>query len=146
MIAPMTRSHIDELMPYELDLFGPEAWSAASYRDELADTRFRHYVVELGDGGELLGWAGVRVIDGEAEILTVGVIPSARRRGLGRELLRALLDEARRRAASEVFLEVRADNVGAQSLYETEGFAVLGRRRGYYDHGRMDAITMRLEL
>jgi [ribosomal protein S18]-alanine N-acetyltransferase len=146
VIAPMTREHIAELMPYELELFGAEAWSASSYRDELADTRHRFYVVELGDAGELLGWAGVRVIDLEAEILTVGVIPAARRRGLGRELLRALLDEARRRGAGEVFLEVRADHDGAQKLYETEGFSVLGLRRGYYDHGRIDAVTMRLEL
>jgi [ribosomal protein S18]-alanine N-acetyltransferase len=142
----MVREHIAELMPFEVELFGPEAWTASSYRDELADTRHRFYVVALGDESELLGWAGIRVIDAEAEILTVGVIPVARRRGLGRELLRALLDEARRRAASEVFLEVRADNNGAQKLYETEGFSVLGLRRGYYEHGRVDAVTMRLEL
>jgi [ribosomal protein S18]-alanine N-acetyltransferase len=146
LIAPMTRAHIAELMPYEIEMFGTEAWSASSYRDELADTRYRFYVVALGDDGELLGWAGIRVIDAEAEILTVGVIPSARRHGLGRDLLHALLDEARRREAREVFLEVRADNDGAQKLYETEGFSVLGRRLGYYDHGRMDAVTMRLEL
>jgi [ribosomal protein S18]-alanine N-acetyltransferase len=145
-IAPMTRAHIAELMPYELELFGPEAWSADGYRDELADTRYRRYVVALGPDGELLGWAGVRVLDALAEILTVGVIPAVRRQGIGRQLLQVLLDEARSRGATEVFLEVRADNSAAQTLYETEGFLVLGRRRGYYDHGRMDAVTMRLAL
>jgi ribosomal-protein-alanine N-acetyltransferase len=146
VIVAMTRAHIDDLMPYELELFGPEAWSAAGYRDELADARHRRYVVALDEAGGLLGWAGIRILGQEAEILTVGVIPAARRQGIARQLMAVLLDEARARRAVEVFLEVRADNVAAQSLYESEGFLVLGRRSGYYDHGRMDAITMRLGL
>jgi ribosomal-protein-alanine N-acetyltransferase len=142
----MTRAHIVELMPYEVEMFGAEAWSADGYRDELADIRHRRYVVALDESGALVGWAGVRVLGPTAEILTVGVIPVGRRQGIGRRLLRELLGEARSRSATEVFLEVRADNESAQSLYESEGFVVLGRRRGYYEHGRMDAVTMRLAL
>lgn len=141
-IEAMTRAHITELMPYELDMFGTEAWTENGYRDELADTRHRRYVVALGAAGELLGWAGIRVLGETAEILTVGVIPAARRQGIARQLLTTLLDEARSRQAIEVFLEVRSDNTAAQTLYETEGFTVLGLRRGYYDHGRLDAVTM----
>jgi ribosomal-protein-alanine N-acetyltransferase len=139
----MTRAHIAELMPYEIDMFGTEAWSADGYRDELADARHRRYVVALGDSQELLGWAGVRVLGETAEILTVGVIPPARRRGIARELLGTLLEEVRARRATEVFLEVRADNLAAQKLYEDQGFSALGLRKGYYDHGRVDAVTMR---
>ena len=146
VIAPMTRVHIGELMPYEIEMFGTEAWSADGYRDELSDTRHRRYVVALDDGGALLGWAGVRVLGETGEILTVGVIPAARRRGVGRRLLTELLDEARSRGAAEVFLEVRADNEAAQTLYRVEGFSVVGLRRGYYDHGRLDAVTMRMPL
>lgn len=149
-LVPMTAAHVDVLLPFEREMFGAEAWSADAYRAELADTRLRHYVaaVEVGDGpdGALLGWAGVMVVGPDAEVLTVGTVPAARRRGIGRRLLRALLAEAARRGASQVFLEVRVDNDAAIALYEDEGFTRLGRRRGYYENGRVDALTMRKEL
>jgi ribosomal-protein-alanine N-acetyltransferase len=74
------------------------------------------------------------------------VVPSARRRGIARQLLDGLLAEARRRGAVEAFLEVRVDNQAAQSLYVREGFAQVGVRPGYYDGGRVDAVVMRREL
>jgi ribosomal-protein-alanine N-acetyltransferase len=94
----------------------------------------------------LLGTGGLLTIGETAQILTVGVLPPARRRGIGRLLVRELVAEARRRGATEVLLEVREDNEPARRLYAEEGFAVLGRRRGYYEQGRVDAVTMRLPL
>lgn len=145
-VRPMTGPDVAALMLYEGEMFGTEAWSAASYRAELADTGSRRYLVVEDDRRRLLGWAGVLVAADQAEVLTVGVVPSARRRGLGRRLLAALYDEASRRGARELFLEVRVDNTAAIRLYESEGFAPVGRRRGYYDHGRVDALTMRRPL
>jgi ribosomal-protein-alanine N-acetyltransferase len=145
-IVAMSPGHIDALMPYERSMFGTEAWTASGYRTELADTGRRHYLVALGEQGELLGWAGVMVIADSAEILTVGVIPPARRRGIARQLLDGLLAEARRRGAAEAFLEVRIDNAAARSLYARDGFAQVGVRPGYYDGGRVDAVVMRREL
>ncbi|MDT4943439.1 MAG: [ribosomal protein S18]-alanine N-acetyltransferase [Pseudonocardiales bacterium] len=144
-ILPMRVAHIALLMPYERAMFGTEAWTAAGYRTELADTARRYYLAAL-TGEQLLGWAGVMVIADAAEILTVGVVPEARRRGIARRLVDGLLEEARRRGAVEAFLEVRIDNVAAQSLYATEGFAQVGLRPGYYDGGRVDAVVMRREL
>jgi ribosomal protein S18 acetylase RimI-like enzyme len=74
------------------------------------------------------------------------VLPAARRRGIARRLVAALLDEAVRRGATEAFLEVRVDNHPARELYRSEGFAEIGVRQGYYDAGRIDAVTMRKEL
>jgi [ribosomal protein S18]-alanine N-acetyltransferase len=145
-VVAMRAEHIDALMPYERAMFGTEAWTANGYRSELADTRRRHYLVAQGEQGELLGWAGVMVIADSAEILTVGVVPSARRRGIARLLLDGLLADARRRGAVEAFLEVRVDNAAAQSLYAREGFVEVGVRPGYYDGGRVDAVVMRREL
>ena len=145
-VVPMRAEHIEALMPYEQQMFGSEAWSAQSYRDELADTRHRHYLAAVDQDGALMGWAGVRVVADSAEILTVGVVPAARRLGIGARLLAMLLDEARRRGATEAFLEVRVDNTGAQKLYERARFLQVGRRRGYYDGGRVDAIVMRRAL
>ncbi len=145
-LVPMTTAHIDALLPYERDMFGTEAWSRAGYRAELADTRHRHYVAAQDGAGTLLGWAGVLVVQTSAEILTVGVVPAARGRGIARRLVVALLAEAVRRGADEAFLEVRVDNEAARGLYASEGFADLGRRPGYYDGGRVDAVTMRKAL
>ena len=145
-IVAMTGTHIDLLVPFEREMFGAEAWSASSYRAELADTRTRHYLAAVDGDGALLGWAGVMVVADSAEILTVGTVPAARRCGIGRRLLAGLLDEACRRGAAEVFLEVRVDNDAAIALYEADGFARIGVRRGYYDNGRVDAVTMRRPL
>jgi ribosomal-protein-alanine N-acetyltransferase len=142
MIVPMSQAHIDELMPYEAELFGPEAWPASGYREELADRRHRWYVAALDEGGALVGWAGIRIIGTDAEVLTIGVIPTARRRKVATTLLAALMGEARGRGGRQVFLEVRVDNLPARRLYQREGFAELGIRRGYYDNGRVDAVMM----
>jgi ribosomal-protein-alanine N-acetyltransferase len=145
-IVPMTPTHVDALMPHERDMFGTEAWSERSYREEIADARNRYYVAVEGPDGVLLGWAGVLVIAGTADVLTVGVVPSARRRGLARRMLASLYAEAARRGANEIFLDVRVDNESAIALYRNEGFAELGRRRGYYDAGRVDSLVMRRGL
>ena len=145
-LVPMTRTHIDALMPFERDMFGTEAWSRSSYQAEVDDKRHRYYVAAEDADGVLLGWAGVLIIGETAEILTVGVVPEGRRRGIARRMVDALLDEAIRRGATEAFLEVRVDNVAARALYVGTGFAEIGMRRGYYDGGRVDAVTMRKEL
>ncbi len=145
-VVPMTAEHINALMAHEQAMFGTEAWSAASYRSELADTERRHYLAAVTESGDLLGWGGVMVVADSAEILTVGVVPTARRRGIARLLLDDLLAEARRRGAVEAFLEVRTDNDAARALYLREGFAEVGLRRGYYDGGRVDAVVMRRDL
>ena len=142
-VVPMTRAHIDALMPFERELFGTEAWSADGYRAELADTRHRYYLAAVDENESLLGWAGVRVVGDTAEILTVGVVRQARRQGIGGRLLAMLLDEATRRGAVEAFLEVRVDNTAAQQLYEQARFVRVGIRRGYYAEGRVDAVVMR---
>ncbi len=94
------------------------------------------------------GYAGLLSPQGaaDADIQTIAVAPDARRHGLGRTLMRALIAEAVERGARRVFLEVRADNPGAQHLYETLGFGSIGLRRGYYQPDNVDAVVMRLEL
>ena len=145
-VVAMTPAHIDLLMPYEQAMFGPEAWTRTGYRDELADRRHRSYLVAESGTGALLGWAGVRVVADEAEVLTVGVVPEARRTGLARRLLAGLLAAAVQRGARDAYLEVRTDNDAALALYRSEGFAEVGVRRGYYENGRVDAVVMHRRL
>ena len=96
-IVPMLAGHIEAVMPYEREMFGTEAWTANGYRTELADVARRYYLAAEAADGSVLGWAGLLVVGESAEILTVGVVPAARRRGIARALLNGLIEEATRR-------------------------------------------------
>jgi len=78
------------------------------------------------------GFVLALVVSGEAEVLTLCVDPTARRRGVARALLADLYAAARAACATRVVLEVAADNETARSLYAAEGFAAVGRRPFYY--------------
>lgn len=86
-----------------------------------------------------------RVVAGEAEILTLAVVPGLRRRGRGRALLEAALARARADGARRVFLEVSAANEAAAALYGAAGFREVGLRRRYYADGT-DALLLAVEL
>ncbi|NSY37896.1 GNAT family N-acetyltransferase [Leisingera sp. ANG59] len=94
-------------------------------------------------------FALVRVIADEAELLTIATDPAHQRQGLARACMAAWESRARVRGAEEMFLEVAEDNAPAQALYRACGFAVCGRRAGYYrrqDADPADAILMRKSL
>ncbi|MDN5751490.1 MAG: ribosomal protein S18-alanine N-acetyltransferase [Pseudonocardia sp.] len=129
---------------------GDDPWSERAFRDEL---RMGHAYRAARDGPTpdttvLLGYAGLAFVAGpphaEAEVHTIGVDPAQQGRGVGRALLRELLDVADA-AAATVFLEVRTDNAAAHALYASEGFTVVGLRRRYYQPSGADAHTMRRE-
>jgi ribosomal-protein-alanine N-acetyltransferase len=87
----------------------------------------------------------MRMAADEAEILNFGVVPSARRKGLGRELLGAALALARQSGIKRILLEVATDNAAARALYSGSGFKQAGRRRDYYirpDGTRADALIL----
>ena len=84
----------------------------------------------------------VRAAD-EAEILNLCVAPAARRSGSGRALVRAILRRVAALGARAAYLEVRQSNHAARRLYESEGFAPVGRRRAYYRRPVEDAIVLR---
>jgi ribosomal-protein-alanine N-acetyltransferase len=92
------------------------------------------------------GFIIARVAADEAEILSLGVAPPARRAGVARALLDAAIACARLANARELFLEVGDDNPAAQALYRSAGFVPVGRRADYYkraDGSRVDALIMR---
>ena len=92
--------------------------------------------------------AVLRVAADEAEILTIAVLPAARRQGRATRLVRACLAEAAAAGAARIHLEVAGSNVAARALYLSAGFAETGRRPGYYrgPRGREDAMLMSREI
>jgi [ribosomal protein S18]-alanine N-acetyltransferase len=98
--------------------------------------------------GQHVGHSVLSVVSGEAEILNISIAVGYQGRGLGRVLLRYMLSKAENLNVQAVFLEVRASNEVAQSLYLSEGFNEVGLRPAYYPAagGREDAIIMAMEL
>ncbi|MDX2377233.1 ribosomal protein S18-alanine N-acetyltransferase [Microbacterium sp. LRZ72] len=141
------QADLPAIMALENASFPTDAWSEQMMRDEL-DSPHGRYLVADADDGSLVGYGGVRAPQGarDADIQTIALAESARGRGQGRMLLRALLHEAAGRLAREVFLEVRADNPVAQALYASEGFTEIGRRPRYYQPDGVDAVVMKLNL
>jgi ribosomal-protein-alanine N-acetyltransferase len=134
---------VEQVLPLEQALFPHDTWSAEQFWSELAGVpATRHYVVAEGSGA-LLGYAGLFATRHTADVATLAVAPHGQGAGLGTALLTALLDEAHRRGAGEVMLEVRADNERAQRLYLRHGFERIGVRRGYYQPAGVDALVMR---
>ena len=140
-----TLDDLDAIMELETSTFGSDAWSRRTMRAELGSPH--GYYLVAGEAA-IAGYAGLLAPagSGQADIQTIAVAPAARRHGLGRALMVALLDEARRREAAEVFLEVRADNPSAQQLYATLGFEQIAVRPKYYQPDGVDAHIMRLAL
>lgn len=125
-----------------------DPWSARAFRDALAHERIYFACVreeqEKGSGaGRVLGYVVAWFAGGEGEIANLAVDPAARGQGLGAVLLDAALDEAGRHGTTQVFLEVRSSNLRARQLYESRGFAEVGRRRQYYRRPVEDAVVLR---
>jgi len=126
-------------------LFPYSPWSASQYKQEFAAPT-RHFVVALDDAQGIIGYAGVFAPGGaEADVLTVGVIPSHRGKGIARQLMALITDWAKQQGSTAMMLEVKVDNLEAIGLYESLGYSKLNVRKDYFGAG-LDALVMRLEL
>lgn len=132
-------AHAELLAALHAECFKPP-WSAEEFARLLAPAGAFGLIGSLGasPSGFALAWAQA----GEAELISIGVAPHARRSGIGAALLRATLQEAAAHAAEVLFLEVAEGNAEARALYARLGFLEVGRRRNYYG-GREDALVLR---
>ena len=120
----------------------PRPWTVAEFALLLDDPLV---LAISAPAGFLLG----RIVAGEGEVLTLAVNPAARRQGLARGLVNRFHQAALGQGATEVFLEVAADNHPAQALYGGLGYHHTGTRRGYYRQtgaAAVDAWVMRCDL
>lgn len=122
-----------------------EGWSAAEIAKLLESPAVFALISAAPDRrGFVMAWAAA----GDAELITVAVVPEARRKGVGAVLVAAAAAMAQARGAASIHLEVAEDNAPARALYARLGYAEVGRRRGYYARpgGFADALVMRLTL
>jgi [ribosomal protein S18]-alanine N-acetyltransferase len=150
----MTAFSVRQSVPFDLDSIltieransNAAHWSPAIYQQIWDDLAARRVAFVAEQGGEVLGFVVGREIAGEWELENVAVVDSAKRKGVGQALVLRLIGTAQFSAATRMFLEVRASNQPAQSLYNALGFAEIGRRKNYYSDPKEDALLFEKKL
>ena len=148
-----TAADLDAIVALERSIENAPHWPRSSYAEILlpaASAVARALLLAEDQAAQIVGLAviALREHDPEqaGELESVAVAPSARRAGIGRALMNAVLDWLRLQAAAEVELEVRQSSAAAIALYRSLGFKEVGRRRNYYRDPQEDAVLMRLTL
>lgn len=124
-----------------------EAFSLPQSKDdflEMVKKSDKHLLVAVCDGS-FAGYIGAYTVCGESDIMTVAVSKEYRKNGIGRQLVNALFGELKGKS-EVVFLEVRASNSAAVSLYTSLGFEKIGIRKNYYKLPTEDAVLYKKEL
>ena len=137
-IFPINASHLDAIAEIEALCFS-EPWSARALELLLGDAAIGAVATHEG---RVIAYGGMILAPDEGQITNIAVHPDFRRRGCARAILHALHVEAEQRKFEQIVLEVRASNAAAIALYESEGYASVGRRRGFYRMPTEDALVM----
>jgi ribosomal-protein-alanine N-acetyltransferase len=140
----MQESDLDAVMQIEPTLYS-HPWTRGNFNDSL---KSRHNAWVLTEQEEVIGYALMMIVLDEAHLLNISVAKPYQQQGLGRMLLTHMIDRAKECHTLNMFLEVRASNIAAITLYEAVGFVEMSIRRGYYPatKGREDAVLMGLAL
>jgi [ribosomal protein S18]-alanine N-acetyltransferase len=130
---PATSADVAGLAELEQELFGADAWSPGSVREEVEARR----VVVAEDQGRVVGYVVTLAAGDVVDLLRIAVAPTHRRRGLARSLLGEVP------AGARVLLEVEEGNDGARAFYAAEGFVEVARRERYYRDGSAAVVLER---
>lgn len=137
-IIPFAAQHVSAVAQIEQACFA-EPWTEDGLREELDNSCARFLVAETEDG-TVAGYIGCHTVLDEGYIANVAVSPAYRRRGIGKQLVQALLERSEELAF--VTLEVRVSNQAAIALYTDCGFQSVGVRKKFYSHPTEDALLM----
>lgn len=138
-IRPMTKEDCEQVASIEAVSFSMP-WSKKAFTETVEKQNFRYYVAE--NDGEILGYCGFLYVLDEAEIPNVCVKASARQKGVGKQMMTVLIDEARKLGIAVLYLEVRESNMAARKLYEGLGFEENGIRKNFYEQPAENAVLM----
>ncbi|MDZ4906939.1 MULTISPECIES: ribosomal protein S18-alanine N-acetyltransferase [Clostridium] len=117
-------------------------WSRSSISGELSNPLAKYIIAKDIEKNSVIGFVGVWIIVGEADITNIAVHPNYRKLGVGSKLLSSLINICDDLSCSLINLEVRASNISAQNLYKKFSFIENGLRKGYYEDTKEDAILM----
>lgn len=115
-------------------------WPSQDFARFFADKAISAYIA-CDAQRRIAGFALVRLVVDEAELLTIAVEPKWRGKGVGRALMQALLADLLMSPARKLFLEVDEQNQAAVRLYKGLGFVPLAARQGYYARPDGQAAT-----
>lgn len=138
-IRPMTKNDCEQVAAIEAASFSLP-WSLKAFTDTVEKDNFRYFVAE--ESGEILGYCGFLFVLDEAEIPNVCVKASARKQGVGKQMMTVLFEEAVKLGITRLFLEVREGNIAARTLYKSLGFTEDGIRKNFYEQPVEHAILM----
>lgn len=146
----MTEHDLLEVVEIE-ETAGLSRWGWSAYYAELQGSNSELMLVarvgeRTGSRHKIAGYIVARLGADELHINNVAVRDHYRRKGIGRELLRQILEAGKRGSVSSAFLELRAGNSAALALYEHCGFTVTARRPRYYSDPTEDALVMTIRL
>lgn len=127
---------LNELANLHKKCFPHKPWSA----DDFSDLKKSGCEIIASQNGFVV----YRQTLDEAEIITIGVAPEARRTGIAAAMLGIIEGELKKNGVKNIFLEVAEDNRPARQLYSSNGYVEIGVRPKYYDG--IDAIMMKKEL
>lgn len=169
-ICPMTEGDLDAIVKIEEECFSVP-WKWDDFSRFLSAENALFYTVKCTEdvqccdengnfsivpSGSVAGYIGMyfvlpnvsddgqTIYEGMGDIVNVAVAKSLRRRGIARDMLNAIINDAKRLFLSTLMLEVRESNVSARSLYRSMGFEEVGVRKNYYSNPRENAILMNL--
>lgn len=138
-IRPMTIQDCEQVAQIEAASFSVP-WSLRAFTETVEKDNFRYFVAE--ESGEILGYCGFLFVLDEAEIPNVCVKASARCRGIGKQMMTVLIEEAKKLGMAMLYLEVRESNAPARALYQSLGFEENGIRKNFYEHPVEHAVLM----
>ena len=137
---------LEAILKIEQDNENAAHWSPDAYRRIWHDPETRRIAFVAERGGEIVGFVVGHDIAGEWELENVAVTPSAKRQGIGRELVEHLVAVVQAASGTRIFLEVRTSNFPAQHLYKVLGFEQVGSRSRYYSNPEEDALLFEKKL
>lgn len=150
MIRHATVEDIPAMVALERDSPYAAHWPESSYQQMFAAQTPTRIALVADDctktNARICGFVIARIVGNDCELENIVVGRENQRRGLGSRLVQSLAVAAHKQQAARIFLEVRASNAAARSLYEKCGFSITGRRPSYYSDPVEDAVLYVLQL
>ena len=144
VVRPMRAEDVARVVAIETDTFS-SPWQEETFVNLIDRVGVELLVLEDSADG-VIGYAVLWCVLDQGELANVAIDSRWRGRGLGRQLVGRVIEAARGRGITKIFLEVRASNHRAAAIYRGFGFEQVGVRRGYYNDPKEDALIMMSSL